>query len=73
MFKELKFKNLADYDDYDDLYVKNDTLLLADVFENFRNKCFEIYELDPSHFLSSPVIGWQACLKKDRSRIRIIN
>ena len=73
MFKELKFKNLADYDDYDDLYVKNDTFLLADVFENFRNKCFEIYELDPSHFLSSPVIGWQACLKKDRSRIRIIN
>ena len=73
MFKELKLKNLADYDDYDDLYVKNDTLLLADVFENFRNKCFEIYELDPSHFLSSTVIGWQACLKKDRSRIRIIN
>ena len=73
MFKELKLKNLADYDDYDDLYVQNDTLLLADVFENFSNKYFEIYELDPSHFQSSPVIGWQAYLKKDRSRIRIIN
>ena len=31
--------------DYHDLYVRNDTLLLADVFEIFRNKCIEIYEL----------------------------
>ena len=30
-----------------DLYVQNDTLLLADVFENFRNMCLEIYERDP--------------------------
>ena len=32
-----------------DLYVLSDTLLLADVFENFRDKCIEIYELDPAH------------------------
>ena len=32
----------------------SDTLLLADVFENFRNMCLEIYELDPSKFLSTP-------------------
>ena len=49
VFKE--FNNLGDY--YD-LYVKSDTLLLADVFENFRSKCIEIYELDPAHFLSVP-------------------
>ena len=36
--------------DHHDLYVQSDTLLLADVFENFRNKCIEIYELDPAHF-----------------------
>ena len=47
VFKELKLKNLGDYHD---LYVQSDTLLLADVFENFRNKCIEIYELDPAHF-----------------------
>ena len=47
VFKELKLKNLGDYHD---LYVQSDTLLLADVFENFRNKYMEIYELDPAHF-----------------------
>ena len=33
--------------DYHDLYVQSDTSLPADVFENLRNKCLEIYELDP--------------------------
>ena len=37
-----------------DLYVQSDTLLLAHVFENFRDKCIEEYELDPAHFLSAP-------------------
>ena len=49
--------------EYHDLYVQRDTLLLADVFENYRNKCLEIYRLDPSHFLSAPGLAWQACLK----------
>ena len=35
---------------YYDLYVQSVTLLLADVFGNFRNMCLEIYELDPAHF-----------------------
>ena len=63
VFKNLNNKNL---DDYHDLYVQNDTLLLADVFENFRSKCIEIYELDHSHFLSAPGLAWQACLKNQR-------
>ena len=46
VFKELKLKKLG----YHDLHVQSDVLLLADVFENFGNKCIEIYELDPSHF-----------------------
>ena len=37
-----------------DLHVLSDTLVLADVFEKFRDKCIEIYELDPAHFLSAP-------------------
>ena len=39
MFEEFKLKNLGGYHD---LYVQSDTLLLEDVFENFRNKCIEI-------------------------------
>ena len=46
--------------------MKCDTLLLADVFENFRDKCIEIYELDPAHFLSAPGLAWQACLKRQK-------
>ena len=50
VLKELKLKNLSDYHH---LYVQRDTLFLVDVFENFRNKCIEIYEFDPAHFLSA--------------------
>ena len=70
MFKNQNNKNLSDYHD---LYVQSDTLLLAGVFENFRNKCIEIYELDPAHFLSAPGLAWQGCLKKTRGKARIVN
>ena len=55
---------IKDMGEYHDLCVQSDTLLLEDVFENFRNKCIEVYELDPVHFLSTPRLAWQACLKK---------
>ena len=61
VFKEY-CKNIGDYHD---LYVQTDKLLLADVFENCRNKCLEIYEFDPSYFYSAPRLAWQACFKKD--------
>ena len=48
------------------------TLLLAYVFENFRNMCLELYELDPAYFVSTRRLAWQACLKKT-SKIRINN
>ena len=53
------------------MYLKSDTLLLDDVFENFRNKCIEIYELDPDHFLSAPGLAWQACLKKTEVKLEL--
>ena len=61
VFKKFKLKTLGEYHD---LYVQSDTLLLADVFENFRNMCIKVYELDLAHFLSLPGSAWQACLKK---------
>ena len=54
------------------MYVQSDTLLLADVFGNFRDKCIEIYELDPAHFLSAPGLAWQACLKKTRVEVELL-
>ena len=42
--------------DYQDLYVQNDTLLLADVFEKYREKYIKIYGIDPSYFSSEPGI-----------------
>ena len=44
--------------DYHDLYVQSDTLLLADIFENSRNKSITKYELDPASFLSASVLTW---------------
>ena len=49
--------------EYHDLYAKSDILLLADVIENFRDKCNEMYELDPVYFVSAAGLAWQACLK----------
>ena len=65
-----EIRNLGEYHD---LYVQTDTLLLADVYEKFRDKCIEIYGLDPSYFLSAPGLAWQECLKKNKCKFRIIN
>ena len=48
--KDFEIKNLGGYHD---LYVQSDTLLLADVFENFSNICIKIYEVDPAKVLSA--------------------
>ena len=47
-------------------------LLLADVYEKFRDKCIEIYGLDPSYFLSAPGLAWQACLKKTNVNLELL-
>ena len=55
VFKRFKLKNLGEYHD---LYVQSNTFLLADIFENFRNTCLKVYELDTAHFLSLPGLAW---------------
>ena len=64
-----EIKNLGEYHD---LYVQCYTLLLADVFENFRDKCIEIYGLDRTHFLSAPGLAGQACLKKAKVKLELL-
>ena len=69
VFEEFKLKNLGNYHD---LYVQSDTLLLADVFEHFRNKCIELYKPDPAHFLSAPKSAWKAFLKKTEVELELL-
>ena len=54
------------------MHIQCDTLLLADVFENFREKCIEIYGLDPAHILSAPGLAWSACLKKSGVKLELL-
>ena len=69
VFNKFKLNNLGDYPD---LYVQSDTLLLADVFENFRDMCLKEYELDPADFLSLPGLAWQACFKKTNIELELL-
>ena len=53
--KDFEIKNSGEYHDS---YVKSDTLLLADVFENFRKMCLKIYHSDPAKLLSALGLAW---------------
>ena len=64
--KDFEIKNLGEHHD---LYVQSDILLLADIFENFRNMCIKIYVLDPAKFLSARGLAWQAALKKTKVKL----
>ena len=63
-----QIKNLGEYHD---LYLKTDVLLLADVFENFRETCLNYYKLDPCHYMSSPGLSWDSMLKMTKNKIRV--
>ena len=64
MQREYIKNNIKSLGEYHDLYVQGDTLLLADIFENFGNMFDNIYELDLTYFLSAPGLAWQAYLKR---------
>ena len=67
--KDFQIKTLGEYHD---LYVQNDTLLLADVFENLKNMCLDIYWLDPAKFRSAPGLAWQAVLRKTKVKLDFV-
>ena len=69
VWKTFEIKNPGKYHD---LYVQCDTFLLSDVFENFRNKCIEIYKLDPARFLSALGLAWQAYLKIAKVELELL-
>ena len=70
VFKTTKCKNLHDYME---LYVKTDTIILCDVFENFRNLCLTYYNIDPCHYMSLPAFAWDAMLKMTGINLEYIN
>ena len=60
IWNEINLKNMGDYHNH---YLKQDVLLLADVFEKFIDTCLKFYKLDPCHYFSSPGLRWDAMLK----------
>ena len=64
--------NINNLGEYHDLYVKLDTALLADIFENFRDKSIEIDKLDPTYFLTTPGLSWWTCLKKTGVKLELL-
>ena len=60
------------FGEYNNLYLKIDTWLLANVFENFRRMCLKIYHLDPVKFLSGPGLAWRATFKKTEVKLELL-
>ena len=67
--KDFEIKHLGEYHD---LQVQSNTLLLADVSENFRNMCIKIYELDPPKNFSASGLAWQTALKRTKVKLDLL-
>jgi hypothetical protein len=60
------------FGEYHDLYLKSDVLLLADVFENFREMSLSYYGIDPCHYYTTPGMGWDAMLKMTKIKLELL-
>ena len=69
VWREFGIRNMGEYHD---LYLRTDVILLANVFESFRQVCLENYGLDPSQFYTAPGLAWKACLKKTGIRLELL-
>ena len=66
IWKQFNIENLGQYHDF---YLMSDVYLLADVFENFRDMCFDYYGLDPAYYYTLPNFAWDAMLKKTKVKM----
>ena len=69
VWNELKIKNLKEWHD---LYLKTDVILLADVFESFRDISMKIYDLDPCHYYTVPGLAWDAMLYMTQVKLELM-
>jgi hypothetical protein len=69
VWAEFDIQNLGEYHD---LYMTTDVLLLADIFENFRDICLRDYELDPCHYFTLPNFAWECMLKKTGVELELL-
>ena len=65
--------NMKTLKDYLELYNESDVLLLADVFENFRDICLKNYGLDPVYYYTAPGLAWDACLKMTKINLELLS
>ena len=70
VWETLEMKNL---EDYHNLYNQVDGLLLADVFENFRDICIKNYKLDPTYYYTAPGLAWDAALKITKVELELLS
>ncbi|XP_043479909.1 uncharacterized protein LOC122509742 [Leptopilina heterotoma] len=64
--------NCSNLSEYVDLYMKTDVLLLADIFENFRDQWLQAYRLDPAHYYTTPGLTWDAMLKYTNMKLELL-
>ena len=70
VWKTFKMKT---FKEYLELYNISDVLLLADVFENFRDICLKNYGLDPAHYYTAPGLAWDAMLKMTKINLELLS